>query len=261
MVTVNCGAIPENLLESELFGHERGSFTGAMAKRIGLFEHGNQTTIFLDEVGDMPLTVQVKLLRVLQEGTFSRVGSNETLKTDVRIITATNKELSTEVAEGRFREDLYYRLNVIDIQLPPLRARLDDIPILAEYFLRRLIQKQGLPPINLSDQALETLQSHHWPGNVRELENTITRACAFNTTGILLAEDIPFIQGAYDQEVKLKRLIEQLLQQKPQSSTNTLTWLQDQVIQSALHSNQGDVHRTAEYLGIPPSELHLLKSS
>ena len=261
MVTVNCGAIPENLLESELFGHERGSFTGAMAKRIGLFEHADQSTLFLDEVGDMPLTVQVKLLRILQEGTFSRVGSNETLKTDVRIIAATNKELSNEVAEGRFREDLYYRLNVIDIHLPPLRARLDDIPILAEHFLRRLVKKQKIAPINLSDQAVKTLQSHHWPGNVRELENTITRACAFCTSGTLLSEDIPFIKGAYNNKTKVRQLISQILLHAPKDGTNVLKWLQNELIESALSSHNSDLALTSHALGLTENELTQLTAA
>ena len=162
MVAINCGAIPENLLESELFGHEKGSFTGAMAQRTGRFEQCDGGTLFLDEIGDMPASVQVKLLRILQEGTFSRVGGNETLRSDVRIVTATNKDLAAEVSEGNFREDLYYRLNVVEIHLPPLRDRPEDIPLLAEYFLQRLARKQGMARMRLSGEAVEALQKHHW---------------------------------------------------------------------------------------------------
>ncbi len=191
MITINCGAIPENLLESELFGHEKGSFTGAIARRAGRFEQADGGTLFLDEIGDMPLSIQVKLLRVLQDGSFSRVGANETLTTDVRIVAATHKNLTDEVAAGRFREDLYYRLNVVEIKIPALRERMEDIPLLAEYFLQRITRKNGMARIRISAEAITTLQSHHWPGNVRELENTIARACALASSQILLPADIP----------------------------------------------------------------------
>lgn len=191
MVALNCGAIPDNLLESELFGHEKGSFTGAAAKRAGRFEQCDGGTLFLDEIGDMPLPVQVKLLRVLQEGTFSRVGGNEVLTSDVRIVAATNKDLAQEVREGRFREDLYYRLNVVELKLPPLRERLEDIPLLAEFFLRKITRKNGLARMRLSGEAISVLQEHKWPGNVRELENTMARATALATSDVLLAADIP----------------------------------------------------------------------
>ena len=158
MITINCGAIPENLLESELFGHEKGSFTGAIARRAGRFEQADGGTLFLDEIGDMPPSIQVKLLRVLQDGSFSRVGSNETITTDVRIIAATHKNLSEEVTAGRFREDLYYRLNVVEIRIPPLRERREDIPLLAEYFLQRITRKNGMARIRLSAEAVSTLQ-------------------------------------------------------------------------------------------------------
>ncbi|MBK1831950.1 sigma-54-dependent Fis family transcriptional regulator [Verrucomicrobiaceae bacterium R5-34] len=192
IIAINCGAIPENLLESELFGHEKGAFTGAIAKRAGLFEQGDGGTLFLDEIGDMPPPVQVKLLRVLQDGTFSRVGSTETQKSDVRIVGATNKNLAEEVALGNFREDLYYRLNVVELHLPPLRARTEDIPLLAEHFLRLTIKRNGIPAIKFSAEALEHLQTHRWPGNVRELENTIARACALASNEVLLPSDIQF---------------------------------------------------------------------
>ena len=191
-IAVNCGAIPENLLESELFGHEKGAFTGAINRRAGLFEECDGGTLFLDEIGDMPTPVQVKLLRVLQDGTFSRVGSNDAQKSDVRIVAATNKNLAEEVANGNFREDLYYRLNVVEIHLPPLRARAEDIPLLAEHFLRLTLKRNGMPPLRLSNEAIEHLKTHRWSGNVRELENTIARACALATSEVLLPSDIEF---------------------------------------------------------------------
>ena len=190
-IAINCGAIPENLLESELFGHEKGSFTGAMARRAGRFEQCDGGTLFLDEIGDMPQSVQVKLLRVLQDGSFARVGSNETLNSDVRIVAATNKDLAQEVAEGTFREDLYYRLNVVEIHLPPLRDRREDIPLLAEFFLQRVARKYGVAKIKLTGEAIDTLQTHRWTGNVRELENTIARACALAESPLLLSRRHP----------------------------------------------------------------------
>lgn len=259
MVALNCGAIPDNLLESELFGHEKGSFTGAHARRIGRFEQSDQSTLFLDEIGDMPHSVQVKLLRILQEGTFSRVGSNETLKTDVRIIAATNKDLSTEVAEGRFREDLYYRLNVIDIQLPPLRERLDDIPVLAEFFLQRITRKQGMAQIKLSEQAIESLKLHNWPGNVRELENTIARACALSATDLLLPEDIPFTKSAFENDAKIRESLTTLLLKAPKDNGNVLKWVQDALIDIVIKENEGDLKEAANSLGITAAELKALR--
>ncbi len=191
-IAINCGAIPENLLESELFGHEKGAFTGAVSRRMGLFEQCDEGTLFLDEIGDMPAPVQVKLLRVLQDGTFTRVGGQEMQVSDVRIVAATNKNLAEEVAKGNFREDLFYRLNVVEIHLPPLRARVEDIPLLAEYFLRQTIKRNNMPPLRLSAEAIDHLKSHRWPGNVRELENTIARACALANSDVLLPSDIEF---------------------------------------------------------------------
>ncbi len=192
-VAINCAAIPENLLESELFGHEKGSFSGASQRRAGRFEQCDGGTLFLDEIGDMPLQVQSKILRVLQEGEFSRVGGNETIKTDVRILAATNKDLEDEVESGGFREDLFYRLNVVRIHLPPLRHRREDIPLLAEFFLKRLTSKRGkgARPVRLSPDAVDSLGNYDWPGNVRELENTLQRALALANSDVLLPKDIP----------------------------------------------------------------------
>ena len=225
-VAINCGAIPENLLESELFGHEKGSFTGAINRRTGLFEECDNGTLFLDEIGDMPAPVQVKLLRVLQDGTFTRVGSTEMQKSDVRILAATNKNLAEEVALGNFREDLYYRLNVVEIPLPPLRERKEDIPLLAEFFLQRLARKYSLSRIKLSSEALEALKNHHWSGNVRELENTMARACALSESSLLLAEDIPFARSPWSKDDRIKALLKDLLALKPEDVENPQTWLE-----------------------------------
>jgi two-component system, NtrC family, response regulator AtoC len=188
MVKVNCAALPETLLESELFGHEKGSFTGAVNQRKGRFEAAHKGTIFLDEIGEMTLATQKKLLRVLQEREFERVGGNVSVKVDTRVIAATNKNLAHEVREGRFREDLYYRLNVISIYLPPLRERMDDIPRLIEHFLHKHRYNPGSPPAKISPSAVEMLLEHNWPGNVRELENIIERAVVL-AQGTVIAED------------------------------------------------------------------------
>ncbi len=175
-VKVNCAALPSTLIESELFGHERGSFTGAMDKRIGKFEKADKGTIFLDEIGEMPLDLQVKLLRVLQEKYIERIGSRDVTKVDVRVIAATNRNLEKEVAEGRFRLDLYYRINVVPLSLPPLRERIEDIPLLVDHFIKYYNRKAGKKITGLSDKVLKNMIAYHWPGNIRELENVIERS-------------------------------------------------------------------------------------
>jgi two-component system nitrogen regulation response regulator GlnG len=190
-VGINITSIPDNLMESEIFGHEKGSFTGAVTQRIGRFEQCDGGTLFLDEIGDMPLAVQSKLLRVLQEGEFCRVGSNQVLKCDVRVLAATNKDLETEVANGTFREDLFYRLNVVRIHIPPLRERREDVRLLAEFFLQRQSARRRGLTLRFTEDALALLEAYDWPGNVRELENTIQRACALSNTDVLLPSDIP----------------------------------------------------------------------
>ena len=187
-VTVNCSAIPDTLFESELFGHTRGAFTGAQNERIGLFEDANGGAIFLDEIGDMPLQAQVKLLRVIQNHEIRPIGANRTRHVDVRIIAATNRDLKEEIREKRFREDLYYRLNVIPMQLSPLRERKEDIEDLANYFIHQYAPAGE--PYRLSPEALQKLQDHSWPGNIRELENTIQRTLCFTDPGIIKAEDL-----------------------------------------------------------------------
>ena len=190
-LAINCAAIPETLLESELFGHERGAFTGATVQRIGKFEQCDRGTIFLDEIGDMSPATQTKMLRVLQSGTFERVGGNQPVKIDVRVIAATNKPLERAVAAREFREDLFYRLNVVRIQLPPLRDRRDDIPLLINYFLKKLSKGHGSRPKSIAAAAVTILENHGWPGNVRELENVLQRAVVVAKGDAILQADLP----------------------------------------------------------------------
>ncbi len=189
-VTLNCGAIPENLLESELFGHMKGAFTGAMYNKRGLFEVADGGSIFLDEIGELPLAMQVKLLRVIQDKEFTRVGGTEPIKVDVRIISASNKDLEQAVREKKFREDLYYRLNVIQIKLPLLRERKEDIPLLADHFFKKYVQELGKEVREISHDAVKLLVNYDYPGNVRELQNIIERAVALETSNILTAENL-----------------------------------------------------------------------
>jgi two-component system nitrogen regulation response regulator GlnG len=190
-LAINCAAIPENLLESELFGHEKGAFTGANVQRIGKFEQCNGGTIFLDEIGDMSLPTQTKILRVLQNGSFERVGGNQPVNVDVRVIAATNKPLEKAVADKQFREDLFYRLNVVRVQIPPLRDRREDIRLLVNYFLRKFAQAQKQQPKSISQSALDALETYHWPGNVRELENIMQRAIVVAKGDAILEGDLP----------------------------------------------------------------------
>ncbi|HTB24156.1 MAG TPA: sigma-54 dependent transcriptional regulator, partial [Puia sp.] len=194
LVKINCAALPATLIESELFGHEKGSFTGASDKRTGKFEQANGGTIFLDEIGEMPVDLQVKLLRVLQEKEIEPVGSRSTIKINVRVIAATNRNLEKEVAEGRFRLDLYYRLNVFPLLLPPLRERTEDIPALAQHFIRYYNQKSGKKITGLSDKVLTNMLAYHWPGNIRELENVIERSVLLTKGSIIEEISIPEIQ-------------------------------------------------------------------
>ena len=190
-LAINCAAIPENLLESELFGHEKGAFTGASAQRVGKFEQCDKGTIFLDEIGDMSLATQTKILRVLQSGTFERVGGNQPIRVDVRIVAATNKPLERAVAAKEFREDLFYRLNVVRVQISPLRERREDIPLLVNYFLRKLAQAQNRAPKSVSPEVIRILEQYYWPGNVRELENVIQRAIVMAKGEAILPADLP----------------------------------------------------------------------
>jgi Nif-specific regulatory protein len=191
MVVLNCAALPESLLEDELFGHEKGAFTGAVGRKIGKFELADGGTIFLDEIGEMNPAMQAKLLRILQEGVFYRLGGNESIPVDVRVIAATNRDIEQEVAEGRFREDLYYRLNVVQIRMPPLRERREDIPLLAEHFLGMFKQERGRPHLRLSNAALDRMLTYDWPGNIREMKNAIERATVMGSNAEIQPEDLP----------------------------------------------------------------------
>jgi two-component system, NtrC family, nitrogen regulation response regulator NtrX len=190
-VQVNCAAIPDELIESELFGHEKGSFTGATEKQIGKFEQADKGTIFLDEVGDMSLKTQAKVLRVLQEGEVERVGSARTLKVDVRVIAATNKDLETEIEKGNFREDLFFRLSVIPIKVPPLRDRTEDIPLLARHFADQFARENNFRPKRFTPAAVESLQRYRWKGNIRELRNTIERVIIMTSPDVIDVADLP----------------------------------------------------------------------
>lgn len=196
-ITVNCGAIPENLVESILFGHEKGSFTGANAKHIGKFQEANGGTIFLDEVGELPQDMQVKLLRVLQEGEVDPIGSKRPVKVDVRVISATNRDLAKEVAANKFREDLFYRLNVFPIEVPALRARREDVPALIEHFINRYNAEERRDVRGVQHEVMEVLCQQDWPGNVRQLENTIFRAVVLSESAYLSAEDFPLLSEAF----------------------------------------------------------------
>ncbi len=195
LVEVNCAAIPSELIESELFGHMKGSFTGAVSDRAGKFEQADRGTLFLDEIGDMSLAAQAKVLRVLQDAVVTRIGGTRTSQVDVRVLAATNKALDVEIANGRFREDLYYRLNVVQLHVPPLRERREDIPLLARHFAQLLSQREGVPTRVLDDSALETLQRYEWPGNVRELRNTIERLMILASGPRITASDVARLGG------------------------------------------------------------------
>lgn len=194
-VKVNCAALPENLLESELFGHEKGAFTGAYQTRIGKFEQADTGTLFLDEIGDMHLTTQAKILRVLQDQKFSRLGGNKTISVDVRIIAATNKDLWREIELGNFRVDLYYRLNVVNIHVPPLRKRKEDIPLISDYFRRQFSKELRKNTKGFSDETMKLLVNHHWPGNIRELKNIIERAVLVTGEGEYVEQDDIVMSG------------------------------------------------------------------
>jgi Nif-specific regulatory protein len=191
LVVLNCAAVPESLLEDELFGHEKGAFTGAVSRAIGKFELADGGTIFLDEIGEMNPTMQSKLLRILQEGVFYRLGGNESVPVDIRVIAATNRNIEQEVADGRFREDLYYRLNVVQLRMPPLRERKEDIPLLAEHFLGLFKQERGHPHLRLSKEAMDCMLGYDWPGNIREMKNAIERAVVMGNAAEIQPADLP----------------------------------------------------------------------
>lgn len=248
-VVINCGGIPENLLESDLFGHVKGAFTGAVTHKEGLFEVADTGTIFLDEVGELPTPLQVKLLRVIQERTFKRVGGTEDISVDVRLIAATNKDLEKEVMDGRFRNDLFYRLNVIEIKIPPLRERKDDITILAHHFLEKFSLEQGKEIKKISSYALEVLKGYYFPGNVRELENIIERTVALETSNIVLPESLALsIHRSYrhdGQDIRAEDLLRDGF-----SMEEYIVSIEKELIREALLRAGGKKKEAASILGI-----------
>ena len=252
LVTVNCAAIPEGLLESELFGHERGAFTGAVQSKPGRFELAEGGTIFLDEIGDLSLNLQVKLLRILQERTFERLGSNQSLHVDFRLLAATNRNLQQLIADGRFREDLFYRLNVVRIEVPPLRARKSDIPALAEFFLRRYRTGRTDSPLGFSDEALRALLLHDYPGNVRELEHLIQRAVLMTQGSLITMNDLSELatgQVSQDGGLGLQELLTLPLDEAKRALERIL-------ITRALARTSGTKAEAARLLGIHRQALY-----
>jgi DNA-binding NtrC family response regulator len=246
-VAVNCGALNENLLESELFGHEKGSFTGAAGQRKGRFEVANGGTLFLDEIGDVPMSMQVRLLRVLQERRFERVGGTEPVEVDVRVIAATHRDLDVLIRDGKFRDDLYYRLNVIRIELPPLRDRPEDIPVLAAHFCQRF-GRPGHSPAEISPEAMEVLLKCPWPGNVRQLENAIERACVTARDGVIRPQNLPSDVGRRPEtkhpfQVDLTRTL-------PDQLAELTAAYEERYIRKALRKTRGHVGKCAKLSGL-----------
>ncbi len=244
-IKVHCAALSETLLESELFGHERGAFTGAIARKRGRFELAHTGTLFLDEIGEISPSVQIKLLRVLEEKSFERVGGEETIEVDVRIISATNRDLRAEIAEGRFREDLYYRLNVVNVNIPPLRERKDDVGLLAAAFLKEYAKENAKPIIGIDTKAKMALYNHGWPGNVRELRNCMESSVVLAKGDIITLEDLPpTVANSSDaNSVKIPLGI-------------TLAESEKEIIRVTLAQNRGNKSRSAEILGIGRKTLH-----
>jgi two-component system nitrogen regulation response regulator NtrX len=251
IVEGNCAAIPEELIESELFGHEKGAFTGATEKKRGKFDLAHEGTIFLDEVADMSLKAQAKILRILQEKKFERVGGNKVIDMDVRVLAATNKDLEKEMEAGRFRQDLYYRLHVIPLRVPPLRERKEDIPFLVERFLKDFAAKEGQPLKTVSDGALQKLMGHDWPGNVRELKNIVERLIILTPSNEIRADDLPELSLRSDSAAAAP---------EPAQVTDSLRDarldFERQFIIKKLEEFDGNISRTAEAIGLERSNLH-----
>jgi two-component system response regulator HydG len=250
-IRVNCGALVETLLESELFGHEKGAFTGAVKRKKGRFELAHQGSIFLDEIGDISANMQLKLLRVLQEKEFERVGSEETIHVDVRIMAATNKNLSELVQQDKFREDLYYRLHIIPIYLPPLRERKEDIPLLVNHFLKKLTSELNKPAKQITESAMERFISYHWPGNIRELENVLERAVVLCDREFIDIKDLPILNSAASE-----KLPSDVLDRFRLNLNDTLAAIEKQLIERAMNEKAGNKSQAAKLLGIQTSLLY-----
>jgi two-component system response regulator AtoC len=250
LVKVNCAALPETLIESELFGHEKGAFTGAVAQRKGRFELAHKGTIFLDEVGEITLPVQKKLLRVLQEGEIERVGGTGVVKVDVRVLTATNRDLLEEVKAGNFREDLYYRLNVINLHMPPLRERRSDIPVLIEHFLDKYRYKPGAPPTRISEEALELLEKYDWPGNVRQLENEIERAVVLAQGSVITSHNLNLSQHGIPTQIDLATRV-----RNREALSAVLAEVERVMLFEALRQSDSDEEEAARRLHLPEEEF------
>ena len=247
-MAVNCAALAESLLESELFGHEKGSFTGALAQKKGRLEIADGGTVFLDEIGELSPALQVKLLRVLQEREFERVGGTRTIKVDIRLVTATNRNLEEAVSDGSFRQDLYYRLNVVSLEMPPLRERQTDIPLLASYFAAKYSEKCNRRVTGISTEAQARLVNYDWPGNVRELENAIERAVVLGTTEHILLEDLP--DSVIDSESRVTAPATRY--------HDAVAQTKKQIILNAMQQTNGSFTEAAKVLGVHPNYLHRL---
>ncbi len=254
-IAINCGAIPAELLESELFGHVRGAFTGAVAEKPGKFEVANHGTIFLDEIGTMPMPLQMKMLRVLQEQEIERVGSSRTIKLNVRVISATNANLEAQVKKGVFREDLYYRLNVIPILLPPLRERREDIALLARYFLQKTCREMDRPLMSLSPAAMHALEAYEWPGNVREMENVIERTVALGDGEVIERRDLPTAIGGGNGEELGGRVACPRVPAEGLNLAGTVEQIERGIIRQALELSGGVKARAATLLGLNRTTL------
>ena len=249
-IEVNCAAIPEELIESELFGHEKGSFTGATGKKRGKFELAHEGTLFLDEVADMSLKAQAKILRILQEKKFERVGGNKFIDTDVRVLAATNKDLEKEMEAERFRQDLYYRLNVIPLTIAPLRDRKEDIPILAAQFVKDFCAKEGVEPKEIAPDAIELLMEHSWPGNVRELKNIVERLVIMTQGDTIRADDVPPLSREEQPEEAMDTLF------MHNSFRKAKMEFEKKFIMRKLQENEGNISKTADSIGLERSNLH-----
>ena len=256
-VSVHCAAVPETLIESTLFGYERGAFTGATQRRVGRLEQAHGGTLFLDEVGDIPLSTQVKLLRVLQEREFERVGGNDTLSVDVRVIAATHRDLEVMVREGSFREDLYYRLNVVPIAIPPLRDRQEDIPILLHHFLEKC-NRDNKRAVQLKDDVIQLISAYHWPGNIRELQNCVERVVVMATTDKIALSNIPEpLKPYFDHMRSVKNVSGSRVRQKPSAETlsSSLDAIEEDRLKDALRQSGGVKAKAGRMLGLTPRQV------